>query len=128
MKQLLLLCGVGVLAFAQPAEASGRRLALAADTLAGQTLLARQLAAEACQQLAARPSPATTELSPVQAQEAFEQVLSQAIEKREVAIRQVAKRANRGRRLRTAAGLPAHSRGPAPGAHLPRGYPALRAV
>jgi hypothetical protein len=47
MKQLFLLCGVGVLAFAQPAEASGRRLALAADTLAGQTLLARQLAAEA---------------------------------------------------------------------------------
>lgn len=88
MKHLFFYCGIGVLAFTSPAKAS----MAPADTVVGQTQLARSLASEACQQLAAGPKPAT-EQSPVQAQAAFEQVLSQTIEKRAAAIRQVAAKA-----------------------------------
>ncbi len=91
MKQLILLGSLWLLAGNQVVWAAPPVLA---DTIAGQTQLARSLAAEACQQLAAGPGQALTELSPTQAQEAFEQALSQAIEKRVAAIRQVAKQAN----------------------------------
>jgi hypothetical protein len=64
------------------------------DTIAGQTQLARSLAAEACQQLATKPGQPAGEMSAIQAQAAFEQVLSDAIEKRVASIRQVAARAN----------------------------------
>ncbi|AMR28061.1 hypothetical protein A0257_13815 [Hymenobacter psoromatis] len=91
MKQLILLGSLWLLAGNQLVWAAPPVLA---DTIAGQTQLARVLAAEACQQLAAGPGQALTELSPTQAQEAFEQALSQTIEKRVAAIRQVAKQAN----------------------------------
>lgn len=90
MKQLILLGAMWLLSGNQSAWATPLA---SADTTAGLTLLARRLAAEACQQLAAAPSAATTP-SAQQAQEAFEQALSQTIEKRVVAIRQVAKQAN----------------------------------
>ncbi|QKG58131.1 hypothetical protein GKZ68_16760 [Hymenobacter sp. BRD128] len=88
MKQLVLVASLWLLAAGPAALAASLALA---DTVAGQTQLARSLAGEACQQLAAGPSTAT--LSPVQAQAAFEQVLSQTIEKRVATIRQVAAQA-----------------------------------
>lgn len=91
MKQLILAGCLCLLASSQSVCASPRALA---DTVAGQTQLARSLAAEACQQLAAGPGNAATEQSPVQAQEAFEQALSQTIERRVASIRQVARQAN----------------------------------
>ncbi len=90
MKQLILFGGLWLLAGSQCVWAAPPA---PADTIAGQTQLARRLAAEACQQLATGPSPAATALSPVQAQEVFEQALSQTIEKRVAAIRQVATQA-----------------------------------
>ena len=91
MKTLILLGSLWLLAGSQRAWGASQALA---DTIAGQTQLARSLAAEACQQLAAGPGQAATGLSPTQAQEAFEQALSSIIEKRVAVIRQVAKRAN----------------------------------
>lgn len=90
MKQLVLLASLGLLGSTRLASAAPLA---PADTVAGQTQLARSLASEACQQLAAGLSAATTALSPMQAQAAFEQALSQTIEKRVAAIRQVAARA-----------------------------------
>jgi hypothetical protein len=85
MKQLVLLASLGLLGSAQLACAAPPA---PADTVAGQTQLARSIAGETCQQLAAGPSAAA--LSPMQAQAAFEQALSQTIEKRVASIRQVA--------------------------------------
>jgi hypothetical protein len=91
MKQLFLLGSLWLLLGNHLAWAAAPALA---DTITGQTQLARSLAAEACQQLTTEPSAAASGLSPAQAQEAFEQALSKTIEKRVATIRLVAKRAN----------------------------------
>ena len=91
MKQLILLGSLWLLAGSQLAWGASP---VPVDTIAGQTRLARSLAAEACQQLATGPGRAATELSPVQAQEAFEQALSSIIEKRIAVIKRVAEQAN----------------------------------
>jgi hypothetical protein len=65
-----------------------------ADTVAGQTQLARRLSAEACQQLAAGPAHAAGPMTPTQAEEAFEQALSSTIEKQVPTIKQVAAQAH----------------------------------
>lgn len=90
MKQLILALSVWLLTCSQFVLASSL---VPADTIAGQARLARSLAAEACQQLASGPNRAATGQNPLQAQQAFEQALSQTIEKRTASIRQVASKA-----------------------------------
>ena len=91
MKQLILFGSLWLLIGNQLVWAAQPALA---DTIAGQAQLARRLAAEACQQLADGPGSAAANLSPTQAQEAFEQALAKTIERRVAAIRQVAQQAN----------------------------------
>jgi hypothetical protein len=87
MKQLTLLGFLWLLIGNQLAWSAPLALA---DTVVGQAQLARSLAAEACQQLATTPGQLASKMSAVQAQAAFEQVLSNAIEKRVASIKQVA--------------------------------------
>ena len=91
MKQLTLLGFLWLLASSQLTWAAPLPLA---DTIVGQAQLARNLAAEACQKLATKAGQPAGEMSAMQAQAAFEQALSDAIEKQVASIKEVAARAN----------------------------------
>ena len=91
MKLLLASCCAAVLALANPAQAA-RPLPVPADTVAGQALLTKKLAAETCQQLTANPKhDLFASMAAAEAQQIFEQALSVVIEKRVGDIRQLAR-------------------------------------
>ena len=90
MKRLLLSCCISLLAISQAWATC--RFAIPADTILGQSQLAKQLAQSACQQLTTGQASFAT-MSNLQAQEAFEQALSATIEGHIATIKQVATRA-----------------------------------
>ncbi|MBW3131127.1 hypothetical protein [Hymenobacter profundi] len=67
----------------------------APDSISGQTQLIKQIAAEACQQMAAdKQQDSFATMRPPQAQDTFEKILLATIKRRESTIRQVARRSN----------------------------------
>ncbi len=84
---------MGCLFFTSSLASAKQRLSAAPDTVPGQGQLVKQLAAAACQRVGpALGGAAPATLSATQAQEAFEQVLSAAIENQVADIRQLARR------------------------------------
>lgn len=95
MKLLLAICCAAILALANPAHAA-RPLPVPADTVAGQALLIKKLAAETCQQLTASPKyDLFDSMAAAEAQQIFEQALSAVIEKKVSDIRQLARNSAR---------------------------------